>query len=280
MPDQFRHQPIFVTAAVTFAAVVASAIVTQATLWWAGQEASLPPIVLASLIPAFLVPVMVYPLANTNQRLRRTRLELERIAHTDVLTGLPNRRAFFEQAERMLESRPPPKGSIAALMIDVDHFKAINDTYGHGAGDDVLRAVGTAIRDAVADAGPAEWTVARIGGEEFAVLTRGLEPNEMARLAERICHSARRLRHPAGFPSTVSVGVAFRIGQSSIDTLLRAADNAVYLAKQSGRDRWSIAAAERLPVRDRGPIAPRNRKEPPGLPAAQGIVLGGQDQSQ
>ena len=197
-----------------------------------------------------MVPLTIFPMAKANQRLRLMQGELERLAHTDVLTGLPNRRAFFEDAERMLAAPSVAAEPVAALMIDVDHFKAINDAYGHGAGDDVLRAVATAIRDAVADAGPTDWTVARIGGEEFAVLTEGLAPTEVARLAERICRNARQLRHTHSettFTTTISVGVALRTDEANIDVLLRAADDAVYLAKQSGRDRWAFASVEKQP---------------------------------
>jgi diguanylate cyclase (GGDEF)-like protein len=157
-----------------------------------------------------------------------------------VLTDLPNRRAFFESAESMLATPSTADHPVAALMIDVDHFKAINDTHGHGRGDEVLRALATTIRDAVAEATPADWTVARLGGEEFAVLTAGLAPTEVARLGERICHMARQICRelpPPAITTTVSVGVALRQGNEDIDELLRAADDAVYGAKQAGRDR-------------------------------------------
>jgi diguanylate cyclase (GGDEF)-like protein len=248
MPHHLFHQPAVITVAVTVAAVAVSVAVTQATMWWVDYDAGLLPALLAAAIPAVMVPLTVYPLANSNQRLRQVQGELERIALTDVLTDLPNRRAFFESAERMLATPSTADHPVAALMIDVDHFKAINDNHGHGTGDDVLRALSAAIRDAVAEAMPTDWTVARLGGEEFAVLTAGLAPSEVARLAERICHTARELCHdlPApAFATTVSVGVAVRQGDEDIDELLRAADDAVYIAKQSGRDRWAFSQTDR-----------------------------------
>lgn len=243
MPFLPLYQPAVVTLAVTTAAVTVSVAVTEVTMWWAGWEAGILPAILAAAIPAGMVPLTVYPLARSNLRLRLMQGELERIALTDVLTDLPNRRAFFESADRMLAVPSTADHPVAALMIDVDHFKAINDTHGHATGDDVLRALAAAIRDAVADARPAGWTVARLGGEEFAVIMAGLEKDEVARLAERICHTARQLCHalPApAFATTVSVGVAVRRNGEDIDELLRAADDAVYLAKQSGRDRWAF----------------------------------------
>ena len=253
MPDQVIHQPTIVTVAVTALAVVTSVAITQATMWWVGHDAGILPAVLAATIPAVMVPLTIYPMAMTNQRLRRTRSKLEQLAHTDVLTGLPNRRAFFEHAQRVFAAPSVTGEPVAVLMIDVDHFKAINDAHGHEAGDDVLRSVATGIRDAVADAGPTDWTVARIGAEEFAVLTEGLGEAAAGRLAERICHTARQLRHThsaATFSATISVGVALRTGETSIDVLLRRADDAAYLAKQSGRDRWAFAAPEKSVLRE------------------------------
>jgi diguanylate cyclase (GGDEF)-like protein len=252
MPHRISHQPAVVTIAVTVVAVITSVAVTQATMWWMGYDAGMLPALLAGGIPAVMVPLTIFPMAKANKRLRRVQGELERLADTDVLTGLPNRRAFFERAERMLAAPSVTAEPVAALMIDVDHFKAINDTHGHGAGDDVLRAIAIAIRDAVADGGPTDWTVARIGGEEFAVLTAGLAPTEVFRLAERICGNVRQLRHAHSvevFGATISVGVALR-SDADIDSLLRAADDAVYLAKQSGRDCWAFAAPEVQPQRE------------------------------
>ncbi len=243
MPLPLLQQPAVTTLAVTTAAVMLSVAVMQATMWWVGYDAGYLPALLAGAIPAVMVPFTIYPLAKTNRRLRRVQGELERIALTDVLTDLPNRRAFFESAERMLAAPPTADHPVAALMIDVDHFKAINDT-GDGRGDEVLRALATAIRDTVAEARPTDWTVARLGGEEFAVVMVGLAPTEVARLGERICHVARQLRRDLPSPATtttVSVGVALRRGDEDIDELLRAADDAVYQAKQAGRDRCVFA---------------------------------------
>lgn len=245
MPLHLLHQPTAATFAVTIAAVALSVGITQATMWWVGYDAGYLPALLAGVIPAVMVPFTVYPLANANRRLRQAQGELERIALTDVLTDLPNRRAFFESAEAIFATPSTADHPVAALMIDVDHFKVINDTEGHGRGDEVLRALATAIRDAVAEASPADWTVARLGGEEFAVLMAGLAPPEVAQLGERICHAARQLGRDLPSPATsttVSVGVALRQGDEDIDELLRIADDAVYRAKQAGRDRCVFAA--------------------------------------
>jgi diguanylate cyclase (GGDEF)-like protein len=169
------------------------------------------------------------------------------LALTDVLTGLPNRRAFFERAERIFARATVAGASVAAMMVDIDRFKAINDTHGHNAGDRILSAVAATIRDAVAGCGAADSIVARLGGEEFAVIVMGLQPSAVARLAERIGHDARRVEHRHGgetITATVSIGVSLRRDDAVVDAVLKAADDAVYAAKRAGRDRWSFTLGE------------------------------------
>src|SRR5262249_8642037 len=147
---------------------------------------------------------------------------------------------------------------LTAMMIDIDHFKRINDSYGHDVGDVVLRRVAGVIRDEVATAGASLSTVARLGGEEFAVIADGLAPSAAARLAERICHQVHRWVGAGDSlePVTVSIGVAFRVPGKGIDRLLKAADDAVYAAKANGRDRWAFAgdAVKATPRRQSRPL--------------------------
>jgi diguanylate cyclase (GGDEF)-like protein len=199
---------------------------------------------LAVCLPAATVPLMVLPMLRANRRLRRMQVELERLARTDPLTGLPNRRAFFEHAHKMF-SRPMVSANlVTAMMIDIDHFKSLNDDHGHDTGDAVLCGIATAIRDTVAASAPTDWIVARMGGEEFAVLAEGLQPSAVGRLADRLCQACRRVvrdRAGAQLSATVSAGVAFRAEGMDVDALLKTADDAVYLAKRGGRDRWAFA---------------------------------------
>ncbi len=107
----------------------------------------------------------------------------------------------------------------------------------------MLKRVAGVIRDEVAAAGAGTWTVARLGGEEFAVLADRLVPSAVARLADRICGQVHRWVGAGDSlePVTVSIGVAFRAPAMSVDRLLKAADDAVYAAKANGRDRWAFA---------------------------------------
>jgi diguanylate cyclase (GGDEF)-like protein len=237
-----RH-PVFVTAVATVLIVALSYGVTSLTLFEAGLF--FPPIAIALVIglPAVMTPATILPLLMMLKRQKRLRLELEHLVLTDTLTGLPNRRAFFEFSRQALTAEPVPATPLVAMMIDVDHFKRVNDSYGHDVGDTVLKRVAGVIRDEVAAAGSEQWTVARLGGEEFAVIADGLVPSAVARLADRICSQVHRWVGAGDSlePVTVSIGVAFRTPTMSIDRLLKAADDAVYAAKANGRDRWAFA---------------------------------------
>jgi diguanylate cyclase (GGDEF)-like protein len=232
---------------VTVASVVFSVAVTAIAMRLAGYGDVTLAYCLSAGLPAVAAPLTVYPLVRTNRRLRMVQAELKRLASTDALTGLPNRRAFFERAEEIFENAGVAGAPVAAMMIDIDRFKSINDTHGHNAGDMVLSAVAASIRDAVADSGAADSIVARLGGEEFAAIVLGLKPSGVARLAERIGQDARRVRYfhkGESLSATVSVGVSLRRDDAEVDAVLKAADDAVYAAKHAGRDRWSFTLGE------------------------------------
>jgi diguanylate cyclase (GGDEF)-like protein len=165
--------------------------------------------------------------------------ELTRLADIDGLTGLLNHRAFHQQLAAELAACERLSVRATVLLIDLDHFKAINDRYGHGVGDEVLRSVGAAITSAVR----AGDVVGRVGGEEFAVCLGAASPSEAHRTAERVRAAVGEISEPE--PITASIG----IGTSDVDTpvatdLLARADEALYLAKHQGRNRtcWLRAA--------------------------------------
>jgi diguanylate cyclase (GGDEF)-like protein/PAS domain S-box-containing protein len=177
--------------------------------------------------------------------------KLTALAATDGLTGLPNRRALDERLEREWKRHARSGGCLSLLMIDVDHFKRYNDSYGHLSGDDCLRTV-AAVLAAALDR-PADFA-ARYGGEEFAVVAPETDGAGAARVAKRICLSVATLRlphidHPEAIV-TVSIGIAtLRIRTygipNSLETLKSLADEALYKAKHSGRNRvCSIIAPE------------------------------------
>jgi diguanylate cyclase (GGDEF)-like protein len=161
--------------------------------------------------------------------------EITARATTDPLTGLPNRR-YFDEVCSLLARRRRAGDAIAVLMIDIDRFKALNDTHGHPVGDEVLRAVSGAIVSAVRE----DDVPARIGGEEFAVLLRNPGPDVAVEVGERVRAMVRALDlSRVGVDGvSVSVGVAdARRGDEAVPDLLHRADQALLLAKRSGRDR-------------------------------------------
>jgi diguanylate cyclase (GGDEF)-like protein len=161
---------------------------------------------------------------------------VESEARTDQLTQLPNRRHFDEYCT-LLASRRRASDKVAILAIDVDHFKRINDQYGHPVGDQVLRAIGSAIQVSVRD----EDVPARYGGEEFVVLLRNPAPGVALEIGERIRQSVRELDlSHSGVLDRVTVSVGVAAGNAAgepISAIVERADRALYAAKRAGRDR-------------------------------------------
>jgi diguanylate cyclase (GGDEF)-like protein len=177
----------------------------------------------------------LYARLRAAERLGAMQRELVRLASVDALTGLHNRRVFFELAE---EARNED-GALTAIMLDIDHFKRINDLYGHDVGDQAIAAVAkaTATEGAI---------IGRLGGEEFAMLLKGSTLPEGTALAEQLRARIAALRFDtANGPMTLtcSFGVSERKAGDSIDDLLKRADVALYAAKTSGRNRVVAADA-------------------------------------
>jgi diguanylate cyclase len=166
--------------------------------------------------------------------------EAEARASTDALTGLPNRR-YFDEFCALLARRRRAEDAIGILMVDIDRFKVLNDTYGHAVGDEVLRAVAGAIASAVRE----DDVPARFGGEEFVVLLRNPSRDEAFEVGERVREAVASLDLGRfGVPSaSVSVGVAVAgDADQPITDLIEGADRALYDAKRGGRDRVVAAA--------------------------------------
>jgi len=156
-------------------------------------------------------------------------------ASTDALTGLPNRR-YFDEYVALLARRRRADDRVGVLMIDIDRFKKLNDTYGHAVGDHVLRAVASAIARTVRE----DDVPARFGGEEFVVLLRNPSPDVAFEVAERVRRAVGGLDlRGLGVPAvSVSVGVAVAARPDvAMDALIAEADGALYRAKRGGRDR-------------------------------------------
>jgi diguanylate cyclase (GGDEF)-like protein len=192
---------------------------------------------------AFMLAVTLF-LAREIGRRAQAEDRLEEMATTDALTGLKNRRKFDTMID--LEWRRAIRRNVplALLMIDADHFKAYNDTFGHQAGDQVLVGVAICITDSVRRAGDCG---ARYGGEEFAVLLPGLSSIEALAVAEAIRLKVE-LWSEAPEVTTVSIGVASLMPTATTDwtELISAADKALYAAKAQGRNRSVLASVPKL----------------------------------
>ncbi len=170
----------------------------------------------------------------------RAELDLAKVQATmDSLTGVTNRRGFDESIEKMLREHPPGEAGPSVVLIDLDHFKLINDEYGHVFGDTVLKSVALAIRSCV----KGRDLVARYGGEEFVVLLPGTALAGATALAEQIrtTIAAARVRRGKNHESvgtiTVSLGVAAWRPGEALESLIDRADQALYRSKREGRNR-------------------------------------------
>ena len=224
------------------------------------------------------IPEELYAKLRSAERAITLQRELVRLATRDPLTGAYNRRAFFEEATGACQERERP---LSVILFDVDRFKAINDHYGHGAGDDVLRAVAS-------EAGQDGSVVGRLGGDEFVVLLKGTALSEAVDRAENLRHRFAKLRISSAegsVPLTCSLGVGQLEPEDTIDDLLKRADLALYRAKEEGRDRVATPptdtwlsqrprqAVSLIRSIARQPQAPRpNRERRKGAPPSDALL--------
>jgi diguanylate cyclase (GGDEF)-like protein len=163
------------------------------------------------------------------------------IANTDVLTFLPNRRKIIVDLQEEVIRSNRYSMPLSISLLDLDHFKKINDTYGHTTGDEALRSVAARLREQIRHPD----TIGRYGGEEFLIVLPNSEIKAAGEQAERLCQTIRALQVETkedSFKVTISIGVAqYHIGQEDWEGFLHRADEAMYKAKSEGRDRWMVA---------------------------------------
>jgi len=198
----------------------------------------------ALLLPISIAFVLV---ALTKER---SELRQRNVAEIDPLTGLSNRRGFFQDAERLVQRHVNRGQPIAVFQIDIDHFKSINDTFDHAVGDRVLALFGDVARTNLR---PSD-TIGRIGGEEFAVVLDADRENALA-VAERLRSAfevSAMVVDGHMIRGTLSVGVVFSQDcHGSLPTMLKEADRALYHAKSKGRNRIELAAASVIELSSR-----------------------------
>ncbi|MCW0919988.1 PleD family two-component system response regulator [Pseudomonas sp. RG1] len=180
----------------------------------------------------------------SQQQLLDTNLVLQRLMNSDGLTGLSNRRHFDEYLELEWRRSLRDQTQLSLLMIDVDYFKSYNDSFGHVEGDEALRKVAAAIRDA--SSRPSDLP-ARYGGEEFVLVLPNTSPGGARLLAEKLRQTVAALKIPHNTPAegsslTISIGLATMVPQAGSDCrlLISAADRGLYLAKKNGRNQVGI----------------------------------------
>lgn len=219
-------------------------------------EWTLAGLIAGSLILAIWLLVLNRHTRHFNQRMAQANARLESavahrtrqlvwLANTDPLTGLKNRRAFMETAEaQILQCRRYPH-PLAALLIDIDHFKSINDRYGHHVGDQAIRRVTDTITNTLRDSD----IVGRFGGEEFAALMPHTDLPAALVAAERLRQAVAGMKigllEGGPLSMTISIGLAMHEAGVSLDTLLMRADMALYRAKSGSRNRVEVYGRER-----------------------------------
>lgn len=180
--------------------------------------------------------------AAWNLKLNKLNRELERRSLTDPLTGLANRSLINLQLPRELARVARNGQPLSLLLLDIDHFKRVNDQFGHQLGDRCLQHVAACLRDSVRSSD----YLARWGGEEFLILCPGSDSQQALLLAERIRHTLQQQPAPTGQQQTVSIGIASHLPGDDADSLLRRADEAMYRAKHNGRDGVVLHQQHRL----------------------------------
>ncbi len=183
-------------------------------------------------------------LEQARAHLEQANQALHRLSYLDALTGVANRRHFNEYLDQEWRRALRKQATLSLVLLDVDHFKRLNDLAGHQYGDDCLRQVGVALAAGVRRAGD---LAARYGGEEFAFILPDAQPAWVLSFAEEVRQAiaALEIPHPASPYGvlTVSVGVATAVAveQQGVGSLIAAADKALYAAKEAGRNRVSFA---------------------------------------
>ena len=211
-----------------------------------------------SLVIGFMFSYWFVDLFRAMVQLKDT---VDRLARTDDLTGLNNRRAFLAGAERAILGTDPQDGGLALLILDLDYFKRVNDTHGHSVGDLVLVAVAQVLARTVRDGVD---LVGRLGGEEFGILLARCDEETALGAAEsiRAAIAAARVSTPAGsIGLTASIGCAPIAAGENVSAALQKADEALYAAKRAGRNRVAARTSGSVGSDPRG-RTDRQRREP------------------
>lgn len=231
-----------VTGAITLVSVALSVILTNVIMEVFSAGINVQGLAVSIFMPLTLGGPMTFMLMLRQEQLRHANGQLEHLATTDWLTACLNRGAFTGAVTRHLDRHLAAGSGGALLIVDADDFKSVNDRFGHDAGDDALRLIANAIRQAVGSSDP----VGRLGGEEFGVFLADSDVVAADHVAERIRRAISAIAFAPGgvsCPLSVSIGGATYVTRAPFGELYRLADLHLYQAKNTGRDRVAIMQA-------------------------------------
>jgi diguanylate cyclase len=200
-------------------------------------------VVVLSMIGVGMCTILIGTYLMTNELLRE---DIARIAEQDSLTGIPNRRALMDRSRKLVEMAAKKRESLMVLMCDIDHFKKINDTFGHAEGDRTIKDVANIVASICSRLDPEKAAIGRYGGEEFCVVTRGMSDSQAEAFSKTLVEMTRRADRRDDRPKvTMSAGAvlfnsASRHSRELLESALKTADDALYRSKREGRDRWTL----------------------------------------
>ena len=225
-----------VTITLTIASILISILITAGLTTLLSGEIGMSSVIIATVVPTVIAPLFAYITLRLTYQLDLAEERLRQLSITDELTQAYNRRYFIGIANKVLAGAKRYGDSFAIIIFDIDDFKLINDTYGHAAGDEVLRVVSKICMTHIRDSD----IFARYGGEEFAILVPRCSPTDIVKFAERIrikLSEARVLHNQIDIQFTVSMGAGiFDSATPDLDTILTRADEALYAAKKQGKN--------------------------------------------
>lgn len=227
---------------ITVISIAISLLITFLVLLATGTEMMPIIFIIATIAPAVTAPIVSWSISGLMIKVQKLEETHRKLAMYDHLTGLLSRREFLAQGNELLEMCQNNNQPVVFAYLDLDHFKKINDTYGHAAGDEVLVSFADLVKKTIRE----EDLLGRLGGEEFALMlvnTRGAEAKKKLELIRKSVESMRVNYGEQQLKVTVSLGIADwdRAREENLISLMKRADNALYYAKSSGRNQFTFA---------------------------------------
>lgn len=234
---------MFVQAALTIVtAVILAELVTLLSTGHLSASQRERALLTAFYAPFLITPIIMLYTSRQSLRIHRLMKKLDAAAHRDELTRLANRRAFMRDAGAMLAGHDFRGGQLGIALIDIDHFKRVNDRHGHEAGDEALRHVAATMAGSL----PTGALLARLGGEEFALVAHAGSLSSLRDICETLRMSVATAPYRSGdrmIAITVSLGLTLARRADTVSSALSRADDALYRAKHAGRNCLQLEAA-------------------------------------